>query len=99
MRHGPGEERESPATPGVCSMRFSPRLLPCVASLGFLIATATAQAESPPDPLRLIPEQADLFFKIEKPRQLLDAVNYYDLLQELQKLPPVREQLESTNVR
>ena len=54
-------------------MRFFQRLVPYVASLSILIASAIVRAETPPDPLRLIPEQADLFFKIERPRQLGQA--------------------------
>jgi Protein of unknown function (DUF3352) len=70
-----------------------------VALLLFLTLTPAAHAEAPPDPLRLVPEQADLFFKVERPRQLLEAVHYAELLEQLQTLDAVREQLDSTNVR
>src|SRR5262245_11574891 len=87
--------RDTPA----CSQEFPVRQLQPVALMFLLCLAPAVRAEAPPDPLRLVPEQADLFFKIERPRQLLDAVHYDQLLEELQKLPPVREQFDSTNVR
>jgi hypothetical protein len=77
-------------------MRRLSLILGCVLCL---LLTAAVRAEAPPDPLRLLPEQADLFIKVEKPAQLLDAVHYYEFLEQLQALSAVREAFDSTNAR
>ena len=47
----------------------------CACVVGLLVvATTTVRAEAPPDPLRLIPDQADLFIKVEQPRKLIESV-------------------------
>ena len=66
-------------------------------ALGFL--AAPLRAESPPDPLRLLPEKADLVGKIDNPRRLIEVVTSLDALKQLQALPPVRELFDSTNTR
>jgi hypothetical protein len=71
----------------------------CLAFLTLVLAALPARAESPPDPLRLVPAEADLFFKVENPRRLLDAVHYDELIEQLRGIPFLREQLESANVR
>lgn len=71
----------------------------CIACLAFVFAVAAARAESPPDPLRLLPQEADFVLKIENPRQLVDAVHYGEVIEQLQALPAFREQFDSTNVR
>jgi hypothetical protein len=78
----------------MCRLRFLPG---CVACL--LLWTTSVRAEAPPDPLRLVPEQADLFIKVEKPAQLLDAVHYYEILEQLQALSAVRERFDATDTR
>src|SRR5262249_2421467 len=60
---------------------------------------APPRALAPPDPRRRRPAESDLFFKVENPRRLLDAIHYGDLLEQLRAVPIAREQLESTNVR
>jgi Protein of unknown function (DUF3352) len=77
--------------------RYRPAPL-LVACLG-LILTAAARAEAPPDPLRLVPDQADVVIKVEKPRQLAESVTANDLLKQLQTLDPVKELLDSTIYR
>jgi hypothetical protein len=56
-------------------------------------------AESPPDPLRLIPGQADAFIKIDNPRRLIEAVTNFDILKQLQQFQVVQEYNQSTNQR
>lgn len=64
-----------------------------------LLLTARAQAESPPDPLRLVPRQADFFIQAHHPRRLVETVLHLDALAALRKLDAVREQLDSTDAR
>src|SRR5690606_30135783 len=56
-----------------------------------------AWADPPPDPLRLVPVQADAVVKIENPRGLVDNYTNLDIVQEVLKLDAVREALDSTN--
>jgi hypothetical protein len=64
----------------------------------FLVA-GFVQAESPPDPLRLIPAEADAIVKIENPRRLLDVVLELDFVKSLQQLQPIREVYDSAYAR
>src|SRR5262249_39585611 len=64
----------------------------------FLVA-APSRAETPPDPLRLIPDRADFFLKVEQPRKLIESVTGLELFQQLQRLEIVREYYDSTNYR
>ena len=64
---------------------------------GFLLAlslTATIHAE-PPHPFRLIPEQANLIVHVEQPRKLVETLTQIPAVQEAQKLPFVRDRLET----
>lgn len=61
--------------------------------------TAAVRAEAPPDPLRLVPAQADLAIKLERPRQLAETVLALDLVKQLQTFEPFREFYDSTNFR
>jgi hypothetical protein len=65
--------------------------------LAFL--TATARAETPRSPLRLIPAEADLLIEMKQPRQLVEVLTHLDLLKQLQQFAAVKEQLDSTRVR
>jgi hypothetical protein len=67
-------------------------------ALGFasLIAPASARAE---DPLRLVPEVADVVVKIEQPRQLVQMVLDLVPAKELQGVRGYREFYASTNYR
>jgi hypothetical protein len=78
-------------------MRFH-RLL-CGALIGWCFLAATARADAPPDPLRLVPEQADLMFKVEKPRPLIEGVLNSDIIKQLKGFDAAQELLESTNYR
>src|SRR5262249_41558236 len=62
------------------------------------LAAAAARADSP-DPLALVPEQANLVLRIEKPRLLVETALNHDLLREMRQLPFVREQLQSRQVQ
>ncbi len=64
-----------------------------------LAASALVRADTPRDPLRLIPEQADFLVKVEQPRQLVEAITHLDLFKQVQSLEAVRELYDSTNVR
>src|SRR5262249_44564827 len=96
-RHGREEMLSSLRCPGELAMRRLRFVPGCVLCL--LLFTGAVRAEAPPDPLRLVPEQADLFFKVEKPAQLLDAVRYAEILEQLQAFSAVREAFDSTNTR
>ncbi|HEV3145276.1 MAG TPA: hypothetical protein VGZ47_15400 [Gemmataceae bacterium] len=60
----------------------------------FLTLTLTGRAEEK-SPLRLIPQEANLVIRIEKPRQLAEGVLHLEVVQQARQLPFVREQLES----
>jgi len=64
-----------------------------------LLCAAAVRAESPPDPLRLVPAQADLAIKVEQPRQLAETALALDLVKQLQTFEPFREFYDSTNFR
>jgi hypothetical protein len=67
--------------------------------LAVVAGAAAARAETPPDPLRLVPDKADFVFKIEQPRRLVELVSGLDVFKQLQKIDAVREAYGSTNVR
>ncbi|HLN31413.1 MAG TPA: DUF3352 domain-containing protein [Gemmataceae bacterium] len=56
-----------------------------------------ARADAPPDPLRLLPHDADFCIKIEQPRKLVEAFVHNDLVQDLQGIDAIRELIDSTN--
>jgi hypothetical protein len=58
-----------------------------------------SRAENPPDPLRLVPNDADLFFKIEEPRKLVETGLNLDAFKQLRQLEAVQEIYDSTNFR
>ena len=51
------------------------------------------------DLLRYLPKEAEIALVVEKPRQLSEAMLQFDAYESAQVLPPVRELLNSTNVR
>jgi hypothetical protein len=79
-------------------MRLARPSRPLLACLAFALASATLQA-APPDPLRLVPEQADVLIEIKQPAQLVQTVLGLDLLKEARSLDAVAEFLDSTNLR
>jgi hypothetical protein len=70
-------------------MRFIASCLVVVAVLSPAVA----------DPLDLIPNEARLVLKIEKPRALLEAVTKLDAYRDYETLPQVRELLDSTSAK
>lgn len=62
-------------------------------------STAIPAAEAPTDPFRLIPDQADLVVRVDRPRQLIEAYTTLDLVKQLQTLEAFREFFDSTNYR
>lgn len=64
-----------------------------------LLLAGAARAEAPPDPLRLVPDQADLMVRIDNPRQLVETYTTLDLFQQLYKFEAFQEYVDSTNVR
>lgn len=65
----------------------------------FLAVATCARAESPPDPSRLVPEQADLMVRIDNPRQLVETYTTLELFQQLYKFEAFQEYIDSTNFR
>src|SRR5262245_4983452 len=78
-------------------MRSSRLLVAGLACLAVL--TATARAEEPRSPLRLMPAEADLLVEFKQPRQLVEALTNLDLLKQLQQFSVIKEQLDSTRAR
>jgi hypothetical protein len=73
---------------------MSPRWL-CIVGL-FLCSTSAAMAQDAKNPLRFVPSQAELIVKVDRPRQLLDAVKKNELFQQAQKLAGVRDYYDTT---
>src|SRR6266851_2356419 len=63
------------------------------------IFVTASRAYPPPDPLRLVPEEADLFLKIERPRKLVETGLNLDTFKQLRELEAVQEVYDSTNFR
>ncbi|HEY7426904.1 MAG TPA: hypothetical protein VH682_21895 [Gemmataceae bacterium] len=59
----------------------------------------TPKPQTPPGPLRLLPDQADLLVEVPQPRRLVETLTTLDMLKQLQQLAPVRELFDSTNAR
>jgi hypothetical protein len=73
---------------------------PLVGGLACLaVLAAGARADGPADPLRFVPEQADFFVEVVKPRKLLEAGTSNELFRAAYALPPVRDFYDSTNAR
>jgi len=68
-------------------------------ALILLLLVGASQADTPADPLRLVPEEADLFVKIERPRKLIETGLGLDAFKQLLQLEAVQEFYDSTNFR
>ncbi len=55
-----------------------PRVLAAVCALGIAFPAPAAA----PDPLRLVPKQADLFVRVESPRKLVEAFAEFFLFEQ-----------------
>jgi hypothetical protein len=76
--------------------------------IGLFCCLAAARAETPTakivpvgaaSPLRLMPEQADLFVEVRQPRRLAETLTTLDLLKQFEPFPVVRELYDSTSFR
>ena len=63
-----------------------------------LLVFGSALADSP-DPLRLVPEQADLCVKLERPQVFLHLIRHNELIKQFQKIEAIREFYGSTNFK
>jgi hypothetical protein len=70
-----------------------------VALAGLIFCVLPVRGETPPSPLRLVPEQAGFMVQVEQPRRIVDTLQGLKALDKLWDLPPVQEQLDSTRVR
>lgn len=65
----------------------------------FLFAAVPALADSPPDPLRLVPDVADVVLQVRNPRRLAETATQHELFRQLRQLAPVHELLDTTGYR
>jgi hypothetical protein len=63
------------------------------------VLVTVSRADNPPDPLRLIPNEANLFLKIERPRKMIETGLNLDAFKQLRELEAVQEIYDSTNFR
>ncbi len=63
--------------------------------LAVVVACALSSAATP-DPLAFVPKDATLVLKVEKPRQLIEAVTALDSYRDYESLPAVKAALESS---
>src|ERR1022692_694606 len=75
---------------------MTPRWM-CIALVFVLPASSTWAQEVAKNPLRFVPQQAELVVQIERPRDLFVAVEKNELFQQAQKLAGVREYYDTTN--
>src|SRR5262245_6190769 len=59
----------------------------------FLLTAVSARAETPLDPLRLVPDVADVVLEVKTPRRLAETATQHELFRQLQQLAPVHELL------
>jgi hypothetical protein len=64
-----------------------------------LCLAVPGRAASPPSPVRLVHENADLLLEVPNPRHLVETLLHLDVLQQLQVFPNFREALDSTPLR
>jgi hypothetical protein len=64
-----------------------------------ILPTSLGRAENPADPLRLVPDEANLFAKIERPRKLIETVLTLDAVKQARELEAIQEVYDSTNFR
>ena len=73
-----------------------------LAGLTLALAAFVLAADKPdaaPDPLRLVPEQAEFVLQITQPRRLGETAVHHDLVKQLRTLEAVQELYDSTNFR
>ncbi len=77
-------------------LRHIPGWLTCVV---VFLASTPAWADGPKDPLRFVPAQAELVFKVEDPAKIAQTINNLDVVRAVLNIDIVREFYESTNAR
>jgi hypothetical protein len=80
-------------------LRHLPGRLTCFLLVYFMAPCSPLRADGPADPLRFIPGQAELVFKIENPAKTAENIFNLDLVREVLTIDIVREFYESTNSR
>jgi len=70
-----------------------------VGIIALLLGTTHVLRADPPDPLKLIPGEADLILKVEQPRTLIESFTSLDAVRKLDTFAPFRELMESTTAR
>src|SRR5437867_12359321 len=85
--------RLTPEPLTMLSLRYS------LVALILVLLVRSTRADAPPDPLRLVPEEADLFVKIERPRKLIETGLGLDAFKQLLQLEAIQEFYDSTNFR
>src|SRR5262245_57982042 len=70
----------------------------CSIGLMFVLASAAA-AQPAKDPLRFVPSEAEWVIKVDRPRDVLHAVQKNELFHEAKKLAGFREYFDTTNVQ
>lgn len=69
-------------------------------TLGLIVLSAPpASAQTAKSPLRFIPEQAEFVIKVDRPRDLVDAIEKNELFLQAQKLAGIREYYDTTTFR
>src|SRR5262249_13884927 len=81
------------------SMHPFPRRACGLAFAVFFLIAGSVWAETPPDPLRLIPEEADFVIKIDHPRRLVDMVLNLDVLKPVREFQAVKDVTARNNAR
>ncbi|HMF18031.1 MAG TPA: hypothetical protein VKE98_12535, partial [Gemmataceae bacterium] len=77
-------------------LRHLPGLLTCVLAV---LVSNPVRGDGPADPLRFVPAQAELVFKVENPGKTAQNIFNLDLVREVLNIDIVREFYESTNSR
>jgi hypothetical protein len=80
-------------------MRVVRRLSGLLACVLVTASPALGRAATPPDPLRLVSNQADLILKVEQPRKLVEGVMALDSFKRFLDLEAIQELYDSTNTR
>lgn len=70
-----------------------------LAAIALVLSASALRADVPPDPLRLVPDQANLVFKVEQPKKIADLLVNHELARQVRSLEAVQELYDSTNVR
>jgi hypothetical protein len=73
--------------------------LSAVSLVAIWIGVGAARADGPPDPLRLVPDSAEVLVEVKNPRRMVETFTGLELVKKAEELGPVREILDSTNYR